>query len=106
MAKPHNGKIERLFRTLREWMRFVLLPLGADALERKLSTYRDWYNSCRPHSALENRTPQEVWEDAILPDPIPIRAIDDLSPRIKLKRDAYHGDARLPSIQIDLALAA
>ena len=101
-----NGKIERFFRTLRQWLRFTLLPLGARALQRRLNVYRNWYNTSRPHSALGFLTPEEVWRSIEPPDPIPIRAREELRPMIDVQRSCFRGDPRLAVVQIGVALVA
>ena len=101
-----NGKIERAFRTFRVWWRLVLTGLTHRGIQRRLDDFGAWFNEHRPHSALHGRTPQEAWEGCVLPEPIPIRARDHLQPRIGIRRRHYHGDPRLPVIEISVQLAA
>ena len=103
-----DGKIERLFRTLRIWLRMAVMPLGISSLHRRLDRYRTWYNQHRPHAALDGRTPQEAWEGIELPEPIPIRATDPDEIVVHVQRRPYHGDPALPviSIRVDRKEAA
>jgi hypothetical protein len=55
---------------------------------------------------LQGRTPQEAWEGRILPEPVPIRARDQLQQQIGIQRRHYRGDPRLPIIEISVRLAA
>ena len=60
-GKPwQNGRIERLFLTLKEKLRLVALRNGAE-LDQLLSDFRHWYNDVRPHQHLHGHTPSEVW---------------------------------------------
>ena len=103
-----NGKVERLFRTLRLWQRFTLLPLTVTGIQRRLDRFRDWHNAHRPHQALGNLTPEEAWAARQLPEPIPIRAADQLEPAVEVRRVNYQDDPRLPvpHIAIELPKAA
>ncbi|KAF0144562.1 MAG: Integrase core domain-containing protein [Nitrospirae bacterium] len=55
-----NGKIERLFGTLKEkidqWQ-----VTNQEQLNEALVQFRFWYNHVRPHQNLEGRTPGEAW---------------------------------------------
>ena len=95
-----NGKVERLFRTMRIWLRMAVLPVGIASLQRRLDRYRTWYNRHRPHAALDGRTLEEVWEGIELPAPIPIRAADPDEIAIQVLRRSYRGDPALPIITI------
>ena len=101
-----NGKIERTFRTVRVWWRLVLTGLTQGGIQRRLDVFENWFNEQRPHSALHGLTPQEAWEGRCLPEPIPIRARDQLQPQIGIRRKHYCGDPRLPIIDISVRLAA
>ena len=52
--------IERCIRTLKdEGLRRILVPLNLRKMREEASLIVSWYNSCRPHTALECRTPDE-----------------------------------------------
>ena len=101
-----NGKVERVFRTFRQWLRLVLLPLSERSIQRRLDAWKLWYNTMRPHASLGGLTPQEAWQQIAPPDPIPIRARNALQPIIDVKRLHFCGDHRLPVLKIDVKLAA
>ncbi len=55
--------IERFIRTLKgEAMRRLLIPIRRDRFRRELQFFATWYNEHRPHSALDGRTPNEVYD--------------------------------------------
>ena len=101
-----NGKIERTFRTFRVWWRLVLTGLTEKGIQRRLDDFCIWFNEHRPHSTLHGRTPHEAWEGHRLPEPVPIRARDRLQPQIEIHRGHYHGDPRLPVIEISVRRVA
>lgn len=54
--------IERFIKTLKEeCTRRLLVPYDRRSLQREIALYIDWYNTHRPHSLLEARTPNEVY---------------------------------------------
>jgi putative transposase len=56
-----NGRMERLFGTLKErWMQLIK-PLRLDT-ELRLAEFTHWYNAIRPHQHLGGQTPLEVWQ--------------------------------------------
>ncbi|MBS0537062.1 MAG: transposase family protein [Proteobacteria bacterium] len=61
---PHcpwmNGRIERLFGTLKRHLDLITVT-GVEDLAAKLLTFRLWYNHVRPHQHLYGRTPAEAW---------------------------------------------
>ena len=64
-SQPHcpwqNGRIERLFGTLKQQLRQLQFT-GAAQLQTWLNNFVTWYNDIRPHQHLNGRTPQEVWQ--------------------------------------------
>jgi putative transposase len=101
-----NGKMERLFRTFRIWWRGVLTGLSRTSIQRRCDGYQFWYNTCRPHSALDGLTPEEAWQGQDLPQPLPLRACDGTRPQITVRRVPCRGDPRLPVLQIQVRSAA
>ena len=97
-----NGKVERLFRTLRTWLRVAVLPISVRPLQRRLDHYQAWYNEHRPHAALGGRTPDEAWNGIELPESIPIRATDSDEIVVQIHRQAYRGDPALPIVTVEL----
>lgn len=57
IVESFNGKIRDDF--LNENFFFSLL---ADA-QRKLLSWKEYYNFLRPHSSLGNKTPEEFWQE-------------------------------------------
>lgn len=55
-----NGRIERLFLTLKEKLDRLEVE-GFAALTTALPEFRFWYNHVRPHQHLPGRTPAEAW---------------------------------------------
>lgn len=55
-----NGRIERLFGTLKQKLDQWQVA-GIAQLNRDLDTFRYWYNHIRPHQNLGGRTPAEAW---------------------------------------------
>ena len=72
------GKIERLWQTLKKWLRARPAPIDIDELNTLLDQFRDFYNHRRPHRALRGATPAETFSatvkarpaDRPLPEPI------------------------------------
>lgn len=56
-----NGRIERLFGTLKEklnqWDIDSLVQLNGSLVQ-----FRFWYNHVQPHQHLKGKTPAEVWQ--------------------------------------------
>jgi hypothetical protein len=74
-------------------------------LQRRLATFRDWYNAFRPHQALGGRTPEEVWTGATRPEPVAVTARDP-QPEITVRRKRFRGDHRLPVFDITVRRSA
>ena len=53
------GKLERLHRTLKEWLRDEQAPADLAQLQALLDRFRSHYNSERPHQGIGDRTPAE-----------------------------------------------
>lgn len=55
-----NGRIERLFGTLKEKLNQIKIS-DAHELSLLMSDFRFWYNHVRTHQYLDGKTPTEVW---------------------------------------------
>jgi putative transposase len=55
-----NGRIERLFGTLKSKLNQVIISDGMK-LDAALAHFRLWYNKVRPHQHLRGATPLEAW---------------------------------------------
>ena len=101
-----NGRMERFFKSFKQWQRLALLAMRTASIQRRLDNFADWYNRHRPHSALGIRMPQEAFAGRKLPKPVPIRARDGPNIQIEIIRRNYRDEARLPMIDIQLRKAA
>ena len=101
-----NGKIERFFRTLKIWQRLTLMAATASGIQRQLGSFAVWYNTCRLHSALGLRTPDEAFTGGKSPQPIVYRTRDGPNIQIQIARRHYRGDPRLPIVDIHVRKAA
>lgn len=59
-APWQNGRIERLFGTLKPLLKQLVIPNGG-ALQVALKEFTLFYNHVRPHQHLQGLTPAEVW---------------------------------------------
>lgn len=56
-----NGRIERLFGTLKKVTSQISIPEQSTKLA--LRQFRVWYNHVRPHQSLRGLTPAEAWSN-------------------------------------------
>ncbi|MCG3173226.1 MAG: hypothetical protein GMKNLPBB_01404 [Myxococcota bacterium] len=92
-----NGKCECWFKTFRVWWRLILSPLTVNGIQVRLDCLREWYNDHRPHSAIRGMAPTEAWNGTSLPEPIPIRARDQLDPAIDVCRRRFRSAVQILS---------
>lgn len=95
-----NGRVERFFRTLKLWQRLTLFAWRREWIQKKLDTFRVWYNTERPMWTLGGRTPGETWAGKSPPEAVPFRATDPGEPVFQILRHRYRGDPRLPVIEV------
>ena len=57
-----NGKLERFVRTFRVWQRVTLFAWRLPSIQRKLDTFRSWYNTERSLYGLGHRTRYVPWK--------------------------------------------
>ena len=55
-----QGKVERFQQTMKNWLRKQQPAPSLDVLQKQLNTFRDYYNSIRPHRSLNRKTPQQA----------------------------------------------
>jgi putative transposase len=55
-----NGRIERLFGTLKPLLKQLVIP-GQAALQMALDEFKLFYNHCRTHQNLDGLTPAQAW---------------------------------------------
>lgn len=56
-----QGKIERFHQTLKRFLKAHPRPHSIAELQERLTQFRHWYNTQRPHRSLGNRTPEEAY---------------------------------------------
>ena len=101
-----NGKVERFFRTLRQWLRVVLLPMTVRGIQARLNRYRDWFNTHRVHQAIDGLTSDEAVNRSTRDKPTAFHAIDNTDPIITVERLKCRGDPHLPVVRIEVKLRA
>jgi len=64
-SRPYHpqtcGKVERFHQTLKRWLARQPAAAGLDELHAQLDRFRDYYNTVRPHRAIDRRTPLEAF---------------------------------------------
>ena len=65
-SRPYHpqtcGKVERFHQTLKKWLSTQPRARTVRHLQRQLDTFRDYYNTTRPHRALGRQTPQQAYQ--------------------------------------------
>jgi hypothetical protein len=97
-----NGKAERFFKTLKWWQRLKLLFTSERSIQKKLDVFQEWYNIAHPMWALGMRTPEEVWNNVALEQPVLIPEADPVKPAICVRKQAFEGDPLLPVLDMDV----
>ena len=59
-----NGRIERLFGTLKATIKHLPKQNESD-LPYLIHSFEFWYNQIKPHSNLDNQTPESVYQKKI-----------------------------------------
>lgn len=64
-SRPYHpqtcGKVERFHQTLKKWLAHQPPASSLPALQQQLDTFRDYYNTVRPHRAVDRRTPAQAF---------------------------------------------
>ena len=64
-SRPYHpqtcGKIERFHQTQKKWLAAQPAPATLADLQRQLDRFRRYYNTVRPHRAIERRTPEHAY---------------------------------------------
>ena len=96
-SRPYHpqtcGKVERLHQTLKNWLARQRKARTINALQAQLDTFRAYYNTARPHRALDRRTPAAAW--AARPRAIPTRQGLRISEHFRVRRDRVDTDGKL-----------
>ena len=65
-SRPYHpqtcGKVERFHQTLKKWLDRQPRPATVRQLQALLDQFRNYYNTVRPHRALDRRTPQQAYQ--------------------------------------------
>jgi transposase InsO family protein len=65
-SRPYHpqtcGKVERFHQTLKKWLARQPRARTLRQLQAQLDTFRDYYNTTRPHRALGRCTPQQAYQ--------------------------------------------
>lgn len=69
------------------------MPIIGDGLRRELTAYVAWYNAHRPHTGLNDRTPDDVYFDREAEDPSEIDAK-------VIQVTAFAGRSNLPVVRL------
>ena len=91
-APWQNGRIERLFGTLKPLLKQLEIP-NSNALQAALIEFSSFYNHVRPHQNLNGLTPAEAWQGYTQQDirqniksPLLVQALDGLLIGYHLRR--------------------
>jgi transposase InsO family protein len=64
-SRPYHpqtcGKVERFHQTVKKWLATQARAHTIPELQDQLDTFRDYYNTIRPHRALRRRTPAQAY---------------------------------------------
>ena len=97
-----NGKVERLFRTVRLWQRVAcaLCIPKPNYIQPHLYHFQEWYNNHRVHQSIHGRTPEEAWSGLKRAAPVRYYARADTTPIFVVRRGHYCDDHHLPLFDI------
>ena len=56
-----QGKVERFQQTMKKWLRAQPQAESIEQLQAQLDSFRNYYNTIRPHRSLDRRTPTETY---------------------------------------------
>ncbi len=88
-----NGKVERFHQTVKRWLEARPRAHTLDELQHQLDTFRQTYNTRRPHRALGRQFPADVWTTAAKTGPAdrPISTPTIVTDTIASDSRAYSG---------------
>lgn len=88
-SRPYHpqtcGKVERFHQTLKRFLARRSRAETIEELQVSLDRFRDYYNTVRPHRAIERKTPQEAFDAR--PKATPSLARLAVPGRLRLRRD-------------------
>lgn len=86
-SRPYHpqtcGKVERLHQTQKKWLAAQPPAQTLAQLQRQLDRFRRYYNTVRPHRAIDRRTPAEAY--AARPKAQPSKPL--VTPHYRVRRD-------------------
>ncbi len=86
-SRPYHpqtcGKVERFHQTQKKWLAAQPPAADLDQLQRQLDRFRAYYNTIRPHRAINRRTPAEAF--AARPKAMP--SGPRIEPHYRVRRD-------------------
>ena len=74
-----NIMIERWFRSLKTEFIYINEFRTPKELRREIAGYIDTYNKIRPHAALENATPEQIYSACFQPSATPYAGLDGMA---------------------------
>jgi hypothetical protein len=86
-------KGKRLHQTLKKWLAQQPAATTATELQAQLDTYRDHYNTRRPHRAIDRRTPQTAWSARTRA--VPRRQSIRIDEQFRVRKDRVDKDGKL-----------
>lgn len=112
-SRPYHpqtcGKVERFHQTQKKWLAAQPPAATLPELQRQLDRFRRYYNTVRPHRALERKTPATVY--AARPKAVPTGPVVDPHYRVRTDKIDTSGtvtlrhDSRLHHIGLGRQLA-
>ena len=88
-SRPYHpqtcGKVERFHQTLKKWLAKQPPVATIDALFAQLDTFREYYNTKRPHRAVGRRTPVDAYMSR--PKAAPLLDGSVNTPHLRVRRD-------------------
>jgi transposase InsO family protein len=96
-SRPYHpqtcGKVERLHQTLKQWLAKQPTAATISELQTQLDTFREYYNTRRPHRAIGRRTPASAW--SARPRAIPARQGIRIDEQFRVRKDRVDTDGKL-----------
>jgi len=96
-SRPYHpqtcGKVERFHQTLKKWLRAQPAAATITGLQHQLNRFQAYYNTVRPHRALERRTPAQAY--ASRPKAVPSGPVIGIHHRVRTDRVDNQGSITL-----------